>query len=330
MVSQQSSYSLRQQRIAERHQAWDLALEKIDDVMRITEKNIDHLKGLLSDIDCSDSYLTSLTYYLFTGRRGLWIYSYQETFLLICRHPNIDDQMIFFNPNGLDDMGMENFIRQTPKDLYELRIGRVYGSIPDDTNRNFNLECVIEDILDWRYPVHILNTYDVTMCQGRRFGRIRNMLRRLDDHTIKTFAYDPLHHSRAIENLVHEWVSRQTQDKATYEDLYTPYDCLLGLSIDYPALYSGLMVEVDGKLEAVSLWDISNKTNKTANLFMSLVATPYKGLSEYLIVKSCEAANKDSILYMNLGGSEESGLNFFKQKFHPVQSLSLQTVRIDT
>ena len=68
---------------------------------------------------------------------------------------------------------------------------------------------------------------------------------------------------------------------------------------------------------------MSNAQRKTANLYMNLCNTAYRGLPEFLIRATAEKLHANGIPFLNLGGSETAGLDRFKNKFAPAFSLAL-------
>ncbi len=57
---------------------------------------------LLSVSPREDSYSQSAAYYAMTGRNGLWLYSTDDTFMVMAAHPNRADHLLLFPPLGKD------------------------------------------------------------------------------------------------------------------------------------------------------------------------------------------------------------------------------------
>ncbi|MFY9287543.1 MAG: phosphatidylglycerol lysyltransferase domain-containing protein [Alphaproteobacteria bacterium] len=315
--------------------SWEKQLEAIPGIRRLSECDFDYLKNMLSKCDNPDSFLTSPNYFLFTGRQGLWIYERQDSFLLVCWHPNTTGRaLIFPQINNDKNELLAKLLSVIPVAPKGIQIARVPQSTNKKTyaaveNRNLLLLERAEETLDWQFPVHILSTQKVANTLGHEFMHIRNRLRQTHKYSVKTAPFDAIHHSRSIENLLHNWAQRNAENRSEYEQLYAPYETLFSSSMNSTFGLSGLMIYVENKLEAVALWDISNSQNKTANLFVNFCNVTIKGLSELLIVKSCEALSNQGIKFLNLGGSESAGLNRYKSKFAPATSLQLNSIELD-
>ncbi|NEO28557.1 MAG: hypothetical protein F6K03_17185, partial [Kamptonema sp. SIO4C4] len=93
--------------------------------------------------------------------------------------------------------------------------------------------------------------------------------------------------------------------------------------IHYPPIgangkgYFAQLVRVDG--EAAGFFAMEPVSPDIAELYASITLHrkfPY--LSEYLIVECCKILKQAGYRYLNLGGSETSGLFTFKEKFSPM------------
>ncbi|NJR58036.1 MAG: hypothetical protein HC769_03745 [Cyanobacteria bacterium CRU_2_1] len=107
----------------------------------------------------------------------------------------------------------------------------------------------------------------------------------------------------------------------------TDYDNI----IHYPPLgmndkaYFSRMIRVDGK--AAGLFAMEPVSEDTAGLYASITMhQEFPNLSEFLIVECCRILQQAGYRYLNLGGSETSGLFAFKEKFSPVAYNKMQWV----
>lgn len=314
---------------------WENTFESIMGVTRLSENDLPRLQNLLADCEDDDSYLTSPIYYFFTGRKGLWVYEKHGAFLLVCWHPNVAGQILIFPQliNHHVDLVSE-LLAFIPEPNAGVRIARVkkndkaiLQSLNDSGHAFMPCECE-ENILDWKFPVHILSTGSVAALTGHRYMYIRNRIRQTHKHSVKVMPCDAIHHSKALENLLHRWANHNATSAEEYENLYSPYDNLFSLSMEKSSRLSGLMFFVDDVLEAVGLWDISNHQQKTANLFVSICNTEIRGLSEFLTFKCCETLHNQGTQLLNLGGSEWQGLNTYKNKFCPAISIELKSIDV--
>jgi hypothetical protein len=312
---------------------WEHRLEEIPGISRIPENDFTRLRQLLASCEDPDSYLTSPVYYSFTGRRGLWVYEKDKAFVLACWHPNVSGQVLIFPQLIKSETDLvADLLSVIPEPTSGVRIARVKSADAAEhknlnfDNRHISLERREEDVLDWKYPAHILSTDDVAALSGHKFMSIRNRIRQLKNYSVDVMPFDAISHSRALENLLHRWANYNAANREEYEQLYAPYETLFSQSIDKPPGLSGLMTFVDGQLQAVSLWDVSNVKEKTANIYVNFCNTDFRGLSEYSMVATCKSLLDQSVHYVNLGGSETASLNFFKKKFDPALSIDLCSV----
>lgn len=316
-------------------QEWESAFEACEGVTRITSENYGLLKSLLSSRDEPDTYLTTPNYYCYTGRNGLWVYQDGEEFIVLCWHPNTAGEILVFPqficPTSDILFQLLDFIPVPPVGVRLARIGA--GTNLAQDHRSGGARCVAlrgceETVLDWKYPVHILDTAKVAALVGGKYMHMRNRLRQLKGNKVEVVAFDAVAHSRALENLLHRWAKHNAAVEGEYAELYAPYDSLFSWSMEKESGLEGLMVFVDDTLQAVGLWDVCNPRRDTANLFVNFCNVTLPGLSELLIVKSCERLQANGVAYLNLGGSETPGLDNFKRKFDPAFSLDLRSYQV--
>jgi hypothetical protein len=314
---------------------WEKAFESLPGVSRLDPENLSEMQVLLQSCDQHDSYLTSPLYYGFTGRNGLWLFKFAETFCFICRHPNLPRNLIVFPQ--LHDCGVDivlELLKIIPAPVAGLSVGRVErGSLFESSRRvadgrTIDLQRVQESYLDWMYPAHILSTKLTGEQKGSEFQQLRRVTRSVSALNCRIEPFDPVSHSRQMENLLHRWVARNARDPEEYASLYAPYEALFSLSLEKAASVNGLMIFVENQLQAIGLWDVSNSDRKTANMFINLCDVSISGLAHFLIVKSAQVLAEKGIDYINLGGSETEGLDTFKRRLRPVKSVAMDTIEI--
>jgi hypothetical protein len=314
---------------------WETEFESIAGVSRISENDFVRLRQLLASCEDVDSYLTSPTYYSFTGRHGLWVYEKKDAFVLVCWHPNVSDQILIFPQLVKSDTDLAaDLLNVIPEPTDGIRIARVKASAADELKdlplglRYISLERRDEDVLDWKYPIRVLSTAHVSSLSGHGFMKTRNHIRQLKKRAVETVPFDAINHSRALENLLHRWATYNATSSLEYDLLYAPYETLFSHSLDKSLGLSGQMMFVDGQLQAVGLWDVSNNQQKTANVYVNFCNTEISGLSEFSMVKCCETLHGQGIDYVNLGGSETEQLDAYKRKFAPAISIDLCSVDV--
>ncbi|MDD3287587.1 MAG: phosphatidylglycerol lysyltransferase domain-containing protein [Alphaproteobacteria bacterium] len=312
---------------------FDELIEQQSSVTRITDKNFYKFITALSKEEDRDSYAVSAAYYAFTGRRGLWIYQYEGTYIPFCWHPNVAGQILVFPPRGEKDFAaIEHLIKVLPESADKLLLARFKSEdilrlkIQKSFCQQLTFAPIEETVLDWQYPVRILSTEKIVKVQGHGYMQIRNHLRQAQKRSIHVNTLS-ISHLPAIKELAFRWAKIRSDDKNELIDLTTPYTQILHLFKQRNINLSGLVFIIDDKIEAVTLWDVSNVHTPTANIFMNLCNTVIKGLSEFAIKTTAEELQSLSIPFMNLGGSETAGLDSYKKKFIPAYSLDLYSVK---
>ncbi|MDD4616157.1 MAG: hypothetical protein PHW76_03450 [Alphaproteobacteria bacterium] len=314
---------------------WESKFEEIPGVSRIPENDFVCLRQLLASCEDTDSYLTSPAYYSFTGRNGLWVYERGGAFVLTCWHPNVLGQILIFPQLIKSETDLvTDLLNVIPEPAGGVRIARAKPSDIIEqkdlyfSNRHVSLERQEETVLDWKYPVRIFSTADVAALSGSRFMLVRNRVRQLKKYSVDVLPFDIINHSRALENLLHRWANYNATSRLEYELLYAPYEALFSHSIDKSSGLSGQMIFVDGVLQAVGLWDVSNSHRKTANVYVNFCNTKIPGLSEFSMVACCRTLHNQGIDYVNLGGSETKNLDAYKRKFAPAITIDLCSVDV--
>lgn len=304
-------------------------LEQSEYVERVTDANIHRFVKLLASEEDCDSYGVSPSYYAFTGRRGLWLYHYDGTYLPICWHPNVDGQMLVFPPRGkknysaitslLDEAPVPpcGFLlaRFKPQEVSQLKT--LYAFI-----RRVSFKPIEEEVLDWKYPARILSTLNTAQMLGHEYMLIRNRVRQTHKYSLDVKPLS-VEHVPEIETLALRWANKQAENPDELIDLVTPYKETLRLLKSKKLGLDGLVFIAEGQIQAVTMWDISNPIHKVGNLYMNLCNVTYRGLSEFSIQATASKLCADGISLLNLGGSETAGLDRYKNKFVPVLSVNL-------
>ncbi|MCU0565104.1 MAG: DUF2156 domain-containing protein [Oculatellaceae cyanobacterium Prado106] len=90
-------------------------------------------------------------------------------------------------------------------------------------------------------------------------------------------------------------------------------------------MYFSQLFRIGGK--AAAFFAMEPVSEDTVGLYASITLhQEFPNLSEFLIVECCRIAQKAGYRYLNLGGSETSGLFAFKEKFSPVAYTKMQWV----
>ena len=117
------------------------------------------------------------------------------------------------------------------------------------------------------------------------------------------------------------------QCKRNKNNVIKPVLYILNLTRNHPEKYDGFSMVIDGKIEALSIWERPISRDLPANSYISITSHNIPGLSEWANVLMCEILSEKNIQEVNLGGSETRNLDRFKRKFSPVKSIMLSTLK---
>lgn len=281
-----------------------------------------NLVQILKESDNVDSYLASPVYYLMTGRKGGKIFN---NHVIALKHPNKDNSILVFpcasKEYGLSPYDEEIEVAKKIKERNtqtEVRLAR----IPKDSQLLKNGKGVEEELLDWKYPVHILGVNEVVRLKGKGFQQIRQRVNNLNTEKCECYDVDISEHYDIIKLLSIEWASDFPYDTYMKEDLVSPIETLLKLMNHSELNICGQIIDYEGIPSAFCIWE---ERNKVANAFAMTAKRDRPGLAEYNIVQMCRKLQKKGIKKVNMGGSESEGLNRYKKKFAPIESLELKS-----
>ncbi len=275
--------------------------EEIDGVKRITIANACDL-DFLNDLRNPDSYSVSPAYYLMTGRRGLWRYSREGENILFCIHPNQEGVILLFNPERRESI-LHHFLENPILSSWPVRISRVAET---DRHPGRQLE---EDILDWRFPVCVLDTGQVSALKGLRFADLRNQFNRGFKQGFSLLPYTPELKDK-VSDLIGAWKEPECQE---------PYRKLLEIIDACPSRNQGVIAIDGGKAIGFVHFEMPLQNDNPANSLSLVCAPGYRGLEEFMMVVICKRLHAHGISRLNIGGSESQGLHRFKMKFSPEQ-----------
>ncbi|MDD3183370.1 MAG: hypothetical protein PHD48_11295 [Alphaproteobacteria bacterium] len=313
---------------------WEGFVDGHEKFVRITQDTRDYFSGILAQEKRLDSYLSSLTYFSFTGRYGLWVYEDKGTCIPLCWHPNIPGQILIFpmmgkkTPQVLTEM-LESIpqppqgvrlARLSPSDLTDMEDGSLlsqYSYIPAE-----------EKVLDWTYPVRILSTERVAHLDGHIFKRVRNRIRHAEQ---LGFSVRPLTEAYAdkIKDFILGWALARSDSAGEIHDFTSPYYAILDGMRDPRLRLDGLVFLLNHRVQAFTAWDTPANGMSIANRFANLCNENILGLSDFVMQTVARELHNRNIQLLNLGGSETKGLDDYKAKFVPEFSLKLCSAEIE-
>jgi hypothetical protein len=291
--------------------------------------NLEYFSQCLSNEYDLDNYSTSPIYYALTGRDGLWLYHYNKTLVPFCVHPNVKNTILIFPPLGEKNYLSIPFLLQKiyrPTIKYKLarykaenlsKLERISVFFPC-----FSFTRVTEQILDWKYPVHIISTQQLSQMAGRKFDNMRHMVHKASKLDVQIDSLSPKY-LRAINKLSYRWTRNQTQDENEIDDLVSYYVKLIELMRTHPHLLDGLVYLIQDEICGVIIWSKPNPNQSSATAHAGLYDTTFKGLPEFAWHKASETLFAQGVKLVNIGGSETSGLDAFKRKFRAPHVLDI-------
>ncbi|NBX65467.1 MAG: DUF2156 domain-containing protein [Proteobacteria bacterium] len=287
----------------------------------------------------ADHYLSSPTYFLMTGRKGLWIYERGDSKVAFGWHPNVDGKIIFFPPSGpqgldliadilnLDVKPSGGFeIVRVPEEQAPQIAAALAKRVP-----SLGFNPTVEHMLDWTFPVHTMSVERLANPEGGEMRDFRKNLNRAHQHGLVIERLDPIAHKKEIEILTYLWAkSRHNFPIRNRELLAEPSRFVFDLMRLPKVKIDGIMVFTkDGEPVGFNIWEMPMNGSQIVNGVTNVAnTTEYKGISELLFHEQAKILRAQGVQGICLGGSESASLNEFKLKMKPIQSASLRTIHV--
>lgn len=283
----------------------------------------------------ADSYLNSPLYYLITGRKGAWLYKNNDSALIVCVHPHIEDRLLVFPEVGKADYKLTSSVlnmltppqngvqlaRYNDKELFKLKQQLTLSK----NSTIANIRHTNEETLDWSYPIHILDTKRVSNMSGPEFAQIRTKHRKAAQKVTST----PLDQEKGLRHMraaLKFWEGNMIANEKDTDDMSDFYNELFKIIEKHPETIDGLFFTQGRKPVGFSVWDVSSKD--TANSLVCLGDTTITGLADYQMITACQTLNERGIRYLNTGGSELKSLDAYKAKFQPASSFKIHSIDV--
>lgn len=305
------------------------ALSRIPGVQKVEDDNLPALQAVVSRYTWRDPYAGSAAYYGLTGRNGLWLAARDGGIMVMAEHPHRPGKVLLFPPAGQWQRVLGAVLRSLPP----LPEGYQFARMPAGQSAAmaaFTGWAVphaapagnTEDVLDWHYPVHVLSCQDVARREGRAFHDFRKNVRRVPADRMSAEPLRPDAHRSAIEAIAQAWALQRGPDS---DDALTartePYRRLLDLMAYLPV--RGRLHRMDGQPVGFTIWEETDPRRGVANSLADLTTRQVKGLSEFVYADMCAELAERGFSRVCIGGSEEPGLDLFKCKMQPADSVKL-------
>ena len=301
------------------------------DLVEITPENVPLLQRILNELDREDLYSTSAAYFMMTGRKGLWIYGNEDTAMIVARHPNMDDSVLFFPPMGSNPVSLIEFALVDPAlPVGEKKLARLG---PEDQYLSALLEqrgsrkIEVEEVLDWKFPVHILDTENVVNSKGQDFRDFRKNIHRAFGRGLWSENIDSQDDIARVLEISKSWAMHHVSDNYSIEDLIGPTKYALSL-FDTPNLsINGLIINEGNEAVGYIMWEETNPSKGFANSISGMSIRP-RGTEEFAILEMCKKLKETGFNKVCIGGSETEGLDNFKRKMCPIASVGIYTMSL--
>ena len=300
-------------------------------LISITPENLSQFSNLVQLHKRQDTYTNSAAYFAMTGRKGLWLYGDEETAMVIARHPNDPDQLLVFPPFGNDPVGLiQNACADTSLPTGKLKLARIG---PEDTYLTHNLHTPAagngqdEDVLDWRYPVHILGTREIVEHTGTKFRDFRKNVHRAHKRELRAEHISSKNHILQAIGICKVWAEGHTNQDYSLNDLLEPTKKALDLLEQGATAMDGIIIYEGEEPISYLIWEETDLESGSANS-ISGMSIRLRGTDEFAMLEMCKILANKGYKKVCIGGSETEGLDNFKRKMCPVQSVQLNSLRL--
>lgn len=281
-----------------------------------------------------DTYLNAPLYYLLTGRKGAWVHEGYGAVLVVCCHPNVPDRLLVFPEIGNADRrdkgrltasvlaqitppaGGVQLARFTAEEFEQVRqaLGQRNDHTPD------HIELITEEVLDWRYPVHILDTKSVSALAGSAYAKIRNKCNQVEGK-VEAISLDDPRALRAMKSALKYWEGSMLFREGAEDTDMSYYTTMFSLIERWPEMFGGHVFLQGNRPVGFTVYD--NAFKGTSNLLANLCDASITGMADYQIVHTCRSLSARGVTGLNFGGSETASLDAFKRKFNPRESFNI-------
>lgn len=299
-----------------------------------SRKNVAELDAFLSrQADSEDTYLTSTHYLLLTGRHGLWVAREEQSYWVVCRHPNKPNTILILPPTqNLNLTFLSQICAELKKQCHEIIIGRIQYAHKHEFAA---YDCFLEHeerVLDWKYPVIIYDNSAVSKFSGSEFSQLRQKINKIDSNKIENVrvnADNHKQHRQDANSLIDQWAKAVAQKKNfTIENLVQPnlfaYDMsTFGLDnfvVDF-IFYDGMPMAIQ-TAEFVRRGDVANCISLSGS------RSPAGG-SEYTYYLTAKNHLNNGFKLTSINGAETATLHEFRKKLNPVRNIKLTSYSYD-
>jgi hypothetical protein len=312
--------------------------------------NFSDLRDILSKSSARDAYCKSALYFAFTGRGKVWIVDRDPDYLILVRHPNVDEKdeilLVFFPfitsaAHLVEQVRILCNFRPFLNEFQKVHLARIPASVVpaamEHARSHCRLEITEETKLDWAYPSYDVCLKGLVKPEGGKLRTYRKKVRKFCDRGIEVLGPKDLT-QRQLQNAViqvnNSWIRTKSngdtspQSRRLLRELIDPYRALAQLNSNFTLEIDGLILRRGGSHVAFSLWERPRNVEDVVPCIAALPHSHEKGLSEYLYYCIAHRLTSEGYERMCIGGSETASLDHFKQKLDPIDVHALKTIRL--
>ena len=310
--------------------SWEEEIECLPGIISFERSSVSYLSRVLSRFNSTDHYLTCPAYYAFTGRFGLWGFSKGKS-----RNPERKSQIIVFPQFGPVSPNLTaELIEKTPFPSGGYKLARYdydqaefFSALMNKRSSHYKFSVQIENELDWTYPVHTVPITKALSPAGRSMKSYRQHLSRLDMNKINLKPIRPDTDLPLILPVVDDWLKAR-QNSLSREHVIGSYYTLVDLMKCQNLNLEGIIYYYNKKSVALDIWALPDNNKKVASCLAGVSNMKIDGFSEYQIYAIAKILEKKGVHSICLGGSESEGLDKFKRKLNPTESLDLRSITV--
>ena len=301
-----------------------------DDFLQIGLQDHDILRDIIQQHGPGiDTYLASPAYFLLTGRKGLWIAQNQKSHLIICQHPNQDDQLLVFPPSLDFDIDHAEWLCGKLSTFHaNIKLARVSSQIRPGVEKSCYFVAEDEKLMDWRYPSTVLDNQALIEKKGSEFSNFRNKIGKLNGSEISVIDINATNIERyrpdANQLINDRATSVEGKKNFDFNSLVEPNRFAYNLAGFGIKTFNASLIFLGDK--PIALYTTERPTkSQYANGISLCVARGLPGASEYAYYLTAKAHFEAGYKFTCINGAETGSLEKFREKLAPVDRIDLQT-----
>lgn len=284
------------------------------------------LSRLFAQAVSADPAMHSPAYIKMTSRKGLFGYRGELSTIFFSLHPNDLNTYIIYPPEEISGYQDINYLTDMlGKRNKAIEIIRVPQDSVEEAAKITGASRVLETRLDYRYPVHLIDTQALASLNGAALAKFRGKVKAAnrDYITVREIEFSE-QDKQVMQGVLNQWASQRFSINAGE---HTDYMHFFLDSMFYDDNLKGLISFNHNDPNGFTIWETPLSHYDTANAIIHC-SFGGRGVSELLHYHMAKDLANNDIPYLSLGGAEEKGLDNFKRKMNPIRSLYLETLQL--